>query len=284
MMKVGIGDGPYRKRYGVEKGYEKLRSIGYECIDYQPLAETEAPLYQGGEKQFEAMLTQDRKRIESLGMEVCQVHGPWRFPPQDATEEDRAERFEKMSMGIRGAAILGSPYFVIHPIMPWGLCGGPDPAEFHRLNLEFMSRLAEEGRKSDVIVCLENMPMVNLPLGTPEACLDFVKEIDHPYLKMCLDTGHCTMFEINPADSVRNLGKDYLRTLHLHDNSGKQDLHWVPLSGVIDWEDFRNALKEIGFDGCVSLETAPPAKFTGEMMELQERSLYLSACYLAGRE
>ena len=74
-----------------------------------------------------------------------------------------------------------------------------------------------------------------------------------------------------------------LRTLHVHDNDGNQDLHWVPFTGVVDWDDFSKALQEIGFDSCLSIETSPPKKFTGEVLELQDRSLYLSACQIAGK-
>ena len=114
--------------------------------------------------------------------------------------------------------------------------------------------------------------------------LDFVRKINSPWLRICLDTGHCAVFGIQPADAVRMLGKDMLKTLHVHDNDGVQDRHWIPFTGVIDWVDFRHALQEIGFDGCLSIETAPPVKFTGENQLLQDRSLVISALQLAGRK
>ena len=284
MMKIGIEDAPYIRRYGEEKGYECLKNLGYDCVDYQKFLNTNIPLFECSDSEFDAAVVRDRKIIEAAGLEVFQAHAPWRWPAQDATEEDRAERFEKMSKSIRGTALLGCRYFVIHPLMPWGGGSyGPDLQKYRELNLDFMRKLCSVAEKNDVVICFENMPMKNLPLSTPAASLDFVKKVDHPNFKMCLDTGHCTVHGIQPAEAVRLLGKDMLRTLHVHDNDGNQDLHWVPFTGVVDWDDFSKALQEIGFDSCLSIETSPPKKFTGEVLELQDRSLYLSACQIAGK-
>ena len=281
-MKVGMENAPYIREFGFEKAHEIIKSQGYDCVDYQCFVDTATPLFEGSAADFDKKVAQHRAVIESCGLEIFQVHGPWRWPAQDITPEDRAERFEKMVTSIRGTAILGSKYIIIHPLLPW-LDGEGDPVKLHEINLEFMSRLVKEAEKNDVTICFENMPMPRMSMASPEVCLNFAKEINSPNFKICLDTGHCTMLNVKPGDAVRMLGKEWLRTLHVHDNNGQNDLHWIPYTGVIDWDDFQAALQEIGYDGCLSLETVVPKKFTGEMRELQERSLYLSACKLAGR-
>jgi sugar phosphate isomerase/epimerase len=52
---------------------------------------------------------------------------------------------------------------------------------------------------------------------------------------------------------VRLLGS-YLAVLHVHDNDGERDRHWLPGLGIVDWEAFMHALVEIGFEGTLSLE------------------------------
>ena len=280
-MRTGIGDEPYYKRYGFSKALKLIKAQGYDCIDFQGLCDTTTDLWTCGEAGFEKKLLEMKREIEDNGLEISQTHGAWRWPPQDFTDEQRAERFEKMSKGIRGNAILGCKNFVIHPIMPYGWQEEPDTERFQALNLDYMSRLTEVGKANDVIVCFENMPMPALSLASPQQCLDFAKKINSPWFKICLDTGHCTMLNVKPADAVRILGKDYLQVLHVHDNDGHGDLHWVPYAGVIDWDDFSDALVEIGFDGVVSLETFVPKNYPEAMRPLQEQSLYLSAYRIA---
>ncbi|MBR0459200.1 MAG: sugar phosphate isomerase/epimerase [Victivallales bacterium] len=285
-MKIGIHSGAYLTRYGLEDGLRRMRSHGYEALDYQFFVDTTGPLFQLDEAGFEKELLRQRKLIEDNGIEISQTHGPWRWPPRDYTPEDRAERFEKMAKSIRGTALLGCRNLVIHPIMPFG-CGEESEqqrADMMDRNREFMGRLIEIGRQCQVIVNFENMPMPQLAIAPVSATLQFVKEMNSPWFKVCLDTGHAATTGESPAACVRLLGKEFLQTLHIHDNNGKNDFHWIPYTGVIDWQDFSDALAEIGFDGTASLETAVPAKIPTELRELQEISLFQMIHKIARRD
>lgn len=281
-MKIGIMSGAYIGRYGFDQGLEKMRKHGYETIDDQSFCHTEAPLFALSEREFELTLTERRRKYAQYGIEVAQIHGPWRYPILDFTAEQRKERFEKMAKSIRGSAVLGCPYMVIHSIMPYG------PRDLSTetvwdINADFMGRLAKIGQEYGVVVCMENMPFIHQHLATPAALLAFVKSMNTPWLRMCLDTGHAAVFKngMSPADAVRLWGTEYLRTLHVHDNDGKHDRHWIPGTGVIDWQDFSAALREVGYQGSLSLETAVPADVT-ENRDAAEQRLAKLALSLAG--
>lgn len=276
-MKIGIESSFYPERYGLESGIERMASQGYNCVDYQSFVNTNTYLFEVSNSEFEEILKMERTAYENGGIEIAQAHGPWRWPPQDFTAEDREERFAKMAKSIRGTAILGCKYFVIHPIMPFGDNADPDPDKLWEMNYEFMDRLCRVGKENNVTVCFENMPMLALSISTPEACLRFVKTMNTPWMKICLDTGHCAVFGKQPGESVRLIGKEYLATLHVHDNNGKGDFHWLPYTGVIDWEDFGKALGEIEFEGTFSLETGIKNELTGKEQEKAELELVKTA-------
>lgn len=273
MLKIG--------KHGHAEKLEQMRGYGYEAIDYQGFVNTTTPLFACNSHDFEATLKEQRKAIEQAGLMVHQTHGPWRYPPQDATEADRKERFEKMARAIEGTAILGSRHFIIHPIMPFGTNDQGHEKETYELNLEFMSRLCRVGQENNVIVCFENMPFPQLSLASVESILAFVKTINNDHFKMCLDTGHCTMFGTSPADAVRMIGSEYLYALHIHDNNGEHDLHWHPFRGVIDWDDFGRALHEIGYQGVISLETSVSDKIPDVLRDYEEIGLFKKAQYIA---
>jgi sugar phosphate isomerase/epimerase len=135
------------------------------------------------------------------------------------------------------------------------------------INLSFMRELLATAKQYGITICLENMPFCEFSLSKPTDILRFVREINDDNFKICLDTGHITVFEdLLPGDSVRSLGKE-IRTLHVHDNKEHIDLHMMPYFGNIDWKDFANALKEIEFNGVFSLETLPPVKLDNDMFE-----------------
>ncbi len=234
---------------------KRIKEFGYDAIDFSILSDTDTPLYCLEGEAFVAEVLKVRKIINDFGVKIHQTHGPWRYPPRDFTEEERSERFEKMTKAIEATKILGAKYLVIHPLMPDGEAKSPNPELFWEINRRFLTNLADVGSKNDVVVCFENMPFRNLTLSKPEDTLKMVKEINSPFLKICLDTGHSAVLGVSPAEAVRQIGKEYLAVLHIHDNDGKEDRHWIPYSGTIDWADFSNALREVEFDGVISMET-----------------------------
>jgi sugar phosphate isomerase/epimerase len=88
-------------------------------------------------------------------------------------------------------------------------------------------------RQRGVEVLLENTPN---ELATAERLLMFLSRT-HLDLNICLDVGHAHMNEgIEPA---YRLLKRRIRSTHVHDNNGKEDLHLFPMltggQGTIDW-------------------------------------------------
>ncbi len=255
-MRIGIGP-YYLSRYGMTEGAVRMVQHGFTSLDFQ-LADTESEYYHPEhEGDFERKLVAIRRELKANGVTVHQIHGPWRYPAEDSTEEDRAERFEKMTMALVAARHLGAKYMAIHPVMPFGVEGFREPEELVRINKQFFTALANVGEKLGVYVCLENMPFTEFPLSTVEEIVDLVKEINHPYLKVCLDTGHANIFPTPIGECVKYIGKDLLAIVHVHDNYGDTDAHNNVYDGTVNWAEFAEALFDIGFDGVLNFETQP---------------------------
>ena len=276
-MKIGITESSYRV-YPKEIRYQKMKEHGFTCADYG-MSNTEVAPYTLDDAEFDAYLTEERRLAEDAGIVISQVHGPWRWPPQDATEEDRAERMEKMKRSIRGTAVLGCKNWIVHPIMPYGIneLGTDDAQKTWDLNVVFMRELLACAKEHDIIICFENMPMPNFSLGSVEAIMRFVNEMNDDHFRVCLDTGHVNVFPGQTLyDAVHMIG-DKLQALHVHDNSGKSDEHKLPWLGTADWEGFGRALREIGFDGVFSYETGPaialPVDLYGDMLRFMVKSV-----------
>ena len=258
---------------------------GYDCLDFDLLANTEGEYYPKEEGMFELRLAKIRRAAEAAGLRVHQIHGPWRCPIQDSTEDDRAERFEKMSKALIGAKILGAKYMAIHPLMPYGVDEPVNADEVWQINKKFFSALANVGQSLGVYVCLENMPFTGFPISDVPTIVKLVKEINHPYLKICLDVGHANIFPLPIGEAVRCIGKDLLSIVHIHDNYGDGDTHNNPYDGSVDWGDFAEALFDIGFEGVCNLETSPR---TSDMSESDttdcELALAKTIKLIAGKE
>ena len=285
-MRIGIGP-YYLSKYGVREGGERMRRHGYDCLDLDRYANTDGELYCEGEDEFVALTEGWRDRLSEGGYNIWQIHGPWRYPPNDSTPESRAERFDKMSRALLAAKILGAEFMAIHPLMPFGVEKHTEEqtAELWRINIDFYTRLAAVGEKHGVVVCLENMPFPDFPISSAIDIMKLVTTVNHPYLRVCLDTGHANVVTPTAAESVKIIGKDYLKILHVHGNDGTTDSHLAPghPADTVDWDAFREALCDIGFDGVVNLETSPDVKDReGDEIERRELALAAFAKRLAG--
>lgn len=257
-----------------------MKRHGFTAMDYS-FIDTDAPLFCADDAAFDAALRAQRQQIEEAGITVYQTHGPWRYPPRDFLPEERQERFEKMARAIHGTALLGAKYIVIHPLMPFGTGGDQDAAELLRINVDFFRRLCAVAEKEGVFICLENMPFSDFPLSSPWQILDAVKKIDHPCMRVCLDTGHCVVKNEDLGEAVRLLGREYLCTLHVHDNNGRSDQHLLPYHGKADWDGFALSIREIGYQGVLSLECRVQAHMPESIREYHENGLGMIARLLA---
>lgn len=273
-MKIGIKNNAYTKHYGKSSGYERMKSHGYEYADYQHFVNTESEFFTQPLSAFENAVKEDRRIAEASGISFSQAHGPWRYPPREATPEEIKQRLEEFKRSIYGTAILGSPNWVIHPLMPFGAETDERAEEMKEINRKAFREICEYAKTLGITVCLENMPFLKLPISSVGSVVNFVCELGYGNLKLCLDTGHSAVFGDNVGDAVRLIGKDLLATLHVHDNDGKRDAHMRPEEGIIDWYSFVSALEEIGYEGVYSLETDPirdnmhPEEWEGNELKL----------------
>ena len=99
------------------------------------------------------------------------------------------------------------------------------------------------GRQRGVEILLENIPN---ELSTAERLLQF-NELTHLHMNFVFDTGHANMQE--GVEHAFELMKPRIRSTHIHDNNGKDDVHLFPLmseGGTIDWKRTMELLRSCG--------------------------------------
>jgi sugar phosphate isomerase/epimerase len=90
-------------------------------------------------------------------------------------------------------------------------------------------------------------------MANAASMLRLIDHVQSPALGMNLDPSHLFPVGELPNAVVYQLGS---RILHCHfsDNDGLTNVHWRPGKGKIDWEALLEALKDVGFDGVISIE------------------------------
>lgn len=86
-------------------------------------------------------------------------------------------------------------------------------------------------------------------LNTQADAARLVRDVGAPNVKVHFDTFHANIEEQHPADSVRALGQ-HLGHVHISEND-----RGIPGSGHNDWSGVLSALKEIKYDGWLTIES-----------------------------
>lgn len=109
---------------------------------------------------------------------------------------------------------------------------------------------AERGRELGVTLCIEPLNRFETYfLNTLEDAARLVRDIRSPNVQIHFDTFHANIEERHPAESLRLVAKE-LGHVHLSEND-----RGIPGTGHNDWRGVFLALKEIGYDGWMTIES-----------------------------
>ena len=103
-----------------------------------------------------------------------------------------------------------------------------------------IEQLSLFARQRGVEILLENIPN---ELSSASRLQQF-EELTHVGLNYCFDTGHANMGKGVEPEFL--LMKPRIRSTHVHDNNGKDDIHLPPLGnegGTIDWKNTMQLLR-----------------------------------------
>jgi len=70
---------------------------------------------------------------------------------------------------------------------------------------------------------------------------------------LCFDSSHAHISGRPPFEWLERFG-DRLLAVHLSDNDGKEDRHWIPFTGIVDWETLAKHLKDFDLNKSLLLE------------------------------
>ncbi|HZW83244.1 MAG TPA: sugar phosphate isomerase/epimerase family protein [Candidatus Deferrimicrobium sp.] len=115
-----------------------------------------------------------------------------------------------------------------------------------------LSVLAEEAEKCGVMLAVENTQ-------GQERFIPYVfSQIKSPNLGFCYDSSHDWLLSTQKTKLLNRFG-NRLTVLHISDNDGKEDRHWLPWEGIIDWNLVASNIPAC-FNWYLTLEVFPKLK------------------------
>lgn len=116
--------------------------------------------------------------------------------------------------------------------------------------IENLFEATNYAQEMGVVLALEPLNRFETDMiNTIEQALALINEIDHPHLKILLDTFHTNIEEKNVVNSILMLGD---KLAHVQGNENDRG---TPGTGHVNWIGIRDALVQIGYKGSIVLET-----------------------------
>ncbi len=122
---------------------------------------------------------------------------------------------------------------------------------------ESLSSVVETAERAKVVVTVE--PVFGMLVHDYYTLKELLRQLDSRYLGVNLDPSHFALYGNDTAWAVRMLGGK-VRHVHVKDVFGRPGVFGETFTfpflgeGVIDWQGFFGALKEIDYQGFLSLE------------------------------
>ena len=178
---------------------------------------------------------------KKYNVQLYSFHLPFMpFAEIDISHKDLAKpSVEYLAEYIKKGSKIGIDKYIIHP------SGEPiaegDRAERMKIAKESRYTLAEIAKEYGATICVENLPRTCLGRDSKDI-LELLSA--HPNLLACFDTNH--LLEEDPIEFINKIGNKIV-TLHISDYDFKNERHWLPGEGLLDWQSILNALKKIGY-------------------------------------
>jgi sugar phosphate isomerase/epimerase len=256
-MKLGIINSAFGQA-GVDTatGLQHIARIGFDSVDLF----AEAMTISADEKRLIANTCQKA----NLPIISCVVVATGLVDFNDPVRDFHVQRVKKhidlaADFGAKNVLLVLGEYIwqreVIPPAVQWGWA------------LETCRILGDYADKKNVDIALELEPFRLSLLNNIDEMVRFVDECNHRRVKANIDVSHLVLSDTSPLDVAKLKGKAI--HVHISDCDGKVHGDLPPGRGVVKFAPYLQAIKELAFDGVVSieLEYSPDPKRIVEWVE-----------------
>lgn len=242
----------------------RLHAAGFRSIDLT-LSNVTASNFILAANDWQHQIDEVAETAAKLGMVFSQLHLPF-WPAVGCPKLDRryqtpgfAERYEEATRrAYLAGGMIGIPWAVAHPMSDSGNVTH-DHEIYLATNHDYYDKYVELGVRHGVGTAFENMiqgisthPKRRFG-ATCDDLLSLVDSYNDSMVQVCWDFGHANLSRLDQPSALLEVGKR-LKCVHVHDNYGVFDNHFIPFVGNLDWPAIIDALVKIGYEGEMSLE------------------------------
>ncbi len=239
-MKVGVNTLIWSASYDAAIPLERIREAGVDGI--------EVPVFAAAD--LDAAALRSELEQHGFGCTFCSVN-PEGMNPISEDAAVRAKTVEHWKDLINTAADAGAELIAGPTYAPVGHLPGRRRSEDEwKWAVEHHQQLGPALEDADLELAIEPLNRFETYfLNTVADAVQLVDEIGHPRIGLLVDTFHSNIEEKSVPDAYRLAGR---RLKHVHTCENDRG---VPGSGHVDWPAVFAALREVGYDRWLTIES-----------------------------
>ncbi len=246
--------------YSFDEAVTRLAGIGYRAVEIMADVPHAWPAYLLPDQKRAIRAALDRNGLAISNVNAFMMHAVddsrqkyWHPSWIEPDPHYRRVRIDHTRRALTLAKELGATCITTEP-------GGPvEPGASWRaalmLFVEMLKPVADHAENEGVLLLVEPEP--GLLIETSDQFEEFMSHVDSPAVGLNFDVGHMYCVGEDPAASLRRLAK-YVRHVHLEDIAATRvHAHLVPGEGAIDFAATLRAVREISYNGWLTVELYP---------------------------
>jgi D-psicose/D-tagatose/L-ribulose 3-epimerase len=223
---------------------DKCKGLGFDAVELIPFDPDNFPA------------KQTKQAADDLGLRINTGYGmplDHNVISPDAKVRRKGHELTRRLIDLSndaGAVVFGGAIYC-----GWGYLSGKKRSEDEwEWGVEACRKAAEYAQEtSDLIIAIEPLNRFESHfINIAEDAVKFIEAVDMPNMKVHLDTFHMIREEDDIPQAVRDTGS-HLGYVHACENQ-----RGIPGRGLVPWKEFFLALKEVGYDDCITIESFDP--------------------------
>lgn len=246
-MKIGICNEIF-KNWNFEKVFNYIKSIGYEGLEIAPFTIADDVRTISEEKIKEIVENSEKTQIEIIGTHWLLVK-PEGLSISSPDKNLREKTSKYLCCLVDFTSKIGGKIMVFGSPKQRKINEGQTYREVKNYLKEVIMPVLEKCEEKSIYFCIEPLARSETNfINTAEEAIEIIEEINHPYLKLHLDV-KAMSDEGKPIPEIIKKGAKYLKHFHVNDKN-----LLGPGFGEIDYKPIIEQLKEIGYNGWLSVE------------------------------
>jgi D-psicose/D-tagatose/L-ribulose 3-epimerase len=219
---------------------DQIKGLGFDAVEVPIFNTSDMAAYERLGKRL-GMLGLKATAVTVMGAETNPIS------PDPAIRKAAVDYLDKvLACGQAfGCEILCGP---IHSAIGVFSGNGPTDDEF-KAGVDTLRKAAEKAEARGIRLAVEYLNRFEIYfLTTAAQTARFVREVNHPSLRMMYDSFHAHIEEKDQAKAIASCAAE---TIHVHVSENDRG---VPGTGQVHWDSFWSGLKSTGYDGYLTIE------------------------------